>query len=48
MVARPLTGDVVLVTYRAGHGGAWSLRASVWQRDADGWRVRFHQGTPIR
>ncbi|HYI18770.1 MAG TPA: nuclear transport factor 2 family protein [Solirubrobacteraceae bacterium] len=42
-----LAPGVVLVTYRAapGAGGA-SLRSSVWVRDAAGWRVRFHQGTP--
>lgn len=42
-----LSGDAVLVTYRAQRPGATaSLRASVWLRDAEGWRVRFHQGTP--
>jgi hypothetical protein len=42
-----LSPDAVLVTYRAQRPGATaSLRASVWLRDAEGWRVRFHQGTP--
>ena len=42
-----LSGDAMLVTYRAQRPGASaSLRASVWLRDAEGWRVRFHQGTP--
>jgi hypothetical protein len=48
LVARPLADDVVLVTYRVRHGGAWSRRSSIWLRDDHGWRVRFHQGTPIR
>ncbi len=44
--AERLDADVVLVTYRAHHqGAAASLRASVWVRCAQGWRVRFHQGT---
>jgi hypothetical protein len=44
--AERLGADVVLVTYRAHHqGAAASLRASVWVRCAQGWRVRFHQGT---
>ncbi|MDH4059537.1 MAG: nuclear transport factor 2 family protein [Aquincola sp.] len=44
--------DVVLLTYRSAHVDAdgrrhrWSLRSSVWQRVPDGWRLRFHQGTP--
>jgi hypothetical protein len=42
-----LAEDVVLLTYRVtGEGG--SLRSSVWVRDgASGWRLRFHQGTPV-
>jgi ribonuclease HI len=40
-----------LVTYRsrdpAGRAAdAW--RVSVWVRGDDGWRMRFHQGTPLR
>lgn len=47
LAASSLSADVVLVTYRAGRsGGRASLRASVWIRDDEGWRVRFHQGTP--
>jgi hypothetical protein len=37
-----IADDVVLVTYRA----ADTLRSSLWVRGDDGWRVRFHQGTP--
>jgi ribonuclease HI len=42
-----LADDVVLLTYRiAGRTGA--LRSSVWVRDTSaGWRLRFHQGTPL-
>ena len=43
--------DVALVTYRSvrtnpvtGETPA-ALRSSLWVREADGWRVRLHQGT---
>jgi len=41
-----------LLTYRSAHIGAdgelerHALRASLWQRGPEGWRVAFHQGTP--
>ena len=39
---------VVLVTYVVrGPDGRESLRSSLWRRHADGWRVLFHQGTPV-
>jgi hypothetical protein len=37
-----LGAGAALVTYRCGP----SLRSSVWRREALGWRVVFHQGTP--
>ena len=44
-----LADDVVLATYQVQPGGSGraSLRASVWVRRLGGWRIRFHQGTPI-
>ena len=50
---RLLAPDVALVTFEArisnGTGGdSVSLRTSVWLRESGAWRVRFHQGTPIR
>jgi len=42
MSARRVADDVVLVTYST----PGSRRSSLWLRGADGWRVRFHQGTP--
>lgn len=42
---------VALLTYKSGHPGRegeiyqHSLRASLWQRTAHGWQMRFHQGT---
>jgi ribonuclease HI len=42
--------DVALITYRS----VWTIgeevlhtnRTSIWIRTGDGWRLRFHQGTP--
>jgi len=47
-----LSADVALLTYRsanvdaAGTVSKYTLRASVWMRTPDGWKLRFHQGTP--
>jgi len=47
-----LLPGLALLTYRSAHiapsGGLdrHTLRASLWQRTAAGWRIRFHQGTP--
>jgi ribonuclease HI len=38
-----LAPGVALVTYRTER----AARASLWLRDGEGWRVRFHQGTPL-
>lgn len=49
-VAEPAAG-VALVTYvsRVRSGGAVlaANRSSLWIQGADGWRLRFHQGTPV-
>jgi len=50
MSARIVADGVVLVTYLARREGAVpheSLRSSLWCEDDDGWRVLFHQGTPV-
>jgi hypothetical protein len=47
-----LAGDVALLTYRSaqrepdGSVSNPTHRSSVWIRDGDTWRVRYHQGTP--
>ena len=49
---RRLGADVALLTYRSAHRLAdgsldrYTLRASVWERSAQGWQMSFHQGTP--
>jgi len=50
MSARIVADGVVLVTYVASRGGGQpgeSLRSSLWCKGEDGWRVLFHQGTPV-
>jgi hypothetical protein len=49
---RDLTGRVigdgfVLVHWDAHRGGRRSRRASLWRRDAAGWRLVYHQGTVL-
>lgn len=41
--ARLLAPDVAPATFCAGG----SLRSSIWIRGAGGWRIAFHQGTPL-
>lgn len=49
--ARHLSADIVQVTYisEAVYGGEVERanRSSIWSRDGRGWKLRFHQGTPI-
>ena len=49
-VVEPAPG-VALVTYvsrvRFPEGLLVANRSSLWIRDTDGWRLRFHQGTPV-
>ena len=42
---RPLSPDVVLVTYRNGRGDHFALRSSIWRLSGGKWRMAFHQGT---
>ena len=38
---------IVLVTYISENDERRCYRSSIWRRTATGWRVVFHQGTPI-
>lgn len=43
---RPLAPDLVQLIWRSPTPrAAW--RCSIWQRQPEGWRLRFHQATPI-
>jgi len=46
VAARRVAPGVVLLTYTARRAGRATRRSSLWVRDAGGWRVLFHQGTP--
>jgi len=39
--------DVVHLTYVTDVAGRVARRSSVWRRTGDGWRLWFHQGTPL-
>jgi hypothetical protein len=46
----PLGADAVLLTYRSivRHEDLhYANRSSIWVRDGESWRIRFHQGTPF-
>jgi ribonuclease HI len=38
--------DSILLTYRSIRREGSALRSSLWLRDGQQWRLRFHQGTP--
>ncbi len=43
---QPLAEDVSLVRYKTREGEAPAvLRSSIWLKQADGWRMAFHQAT---
>jgi hypothetical protein len=46
-----IADGVALLTYKSGHldgkVSRHTLRSSIWLRTADGWQMRFHQGTAI-
>jgi hypothetical protein len=48
---RVLGADLALLNYRSAHACAdgtlerATLRSSLWERGAEGWQMRFHQGT---
>jgi len=48
---RAIAPDVALVVYcatrRSGGTQAHSMRSSLWRREAGGWRMVFHQGSPL-
>jgi hypothetical protein len=46
MRAVRLAPHVIHLTYVARRADRVTLRSSLWLREADGWRLVFHQGTP--
>jgi hypothetical protein len=45
---RQLAADVYLLTYTLLQGERKTLRSTLWQRTAEGWKVVFHQGTIVQ
>jgi hypothetical protein len=47
---RPLAQGIALATYvsTVSSTGARSIRSSIWRQTPTGWRIVFHQGTPLR
>jgi hypothetical protein len=44
---QPLSPDVTLLTYISESPQRRVLRSSLWRLEGEGWRLVFHQGTPI-
>ena len=44
---RQLADPVYLLTYTLRQGERVTRRATIWRRDPDGWKIVFHQGTPV-
>jgi hypothetical protein len=44
---RRLADDVYLVTYTLRQGQRLTRRATIWRRDADAWKILYHQGTVV-
>ncbi|MFF3403039.1 DUF4440 domain-containing protein [Streptomyces sp. NPDC002659] len=42
-----LAPGLVQVTYVSDESGRRARRSSLWRRNPEGWRLYFHQGTPI-
>jgi hypothetical protein len=47
-VARELSSDVVLVTYKSTAEGLTANRSSIWVKRDCRWQMTFHQGTTIK
>ena len=47
MTGRMILPGLVLITYVSQAGDQKVRRSSWWRRYEDGWRIEFHQGTPL-
>lgn len=47
MTASHIAAGAVLVTYISADGDLLCRRSSIWRRTSSGWRILFHQGTPV-
>ncbi|PNE37008.1 DUF4440 domain-containing protein [Streptomyces noursei] len=44
---RELAADLYLLTYTLVLNGWRTRRSTIWQQASDGWRIVYHQGTPV-
>ncbi|HVC46587.1 MAG TPA: hypothetical protein VND90_05025 [Terracidiphilus sp.] len=44
---RRLGGEAYLLTYTLNQAGRLTRRATLWLRDANEWRIAYHQGTVV-
>ena len=44
---RRLGANTYLLTYMLNQAGRRTRRATIWEQTAEGWRILYHQGTPI-
>ncbi|WP_261163972.1 DUF4440 domain-containing protein [Microbacterium sp. Marseille-Q6965] len=47
LAGRPVGPGLVLTTWTSVRAGRRARRTSLWRRDAEGWRIVHHQGTPL-
>ncbi|MEK2472658.1 MULTISPECIES: nuclear transport factor 2 family protein [Streptomyces] len=45
---RELAADLYLLTYTLVLNGRRTRRSTIWQQASDGWRIVYHQGTPVQ
>jgi glyoxylase I family protein len=43
-----ISEDIILAVYKAARGRNASLRSSIWRLENGSWKMRFHQGTPVK
>ncbi len=44
---RRLSDTNYALTYQPDQDGRLTRRLTLWRRDPDGWKILYHQGTPI-
>ena len=42
-----IAADNYLLTYTLTHGSCITRRSTIWRRTAEGWKIRYHQGTVV-
>lgn len=44
---RELSENLYMLTFRTGSGSVTVVRNSIWKRTDSGWKIIYHQGTPV-